>query len=84
MSAAFGAKLYDVAKGSFAERFANGVVAPWARRTGRLEALVHHLGLALGVDLLRALRGVSCCRSATTCCFVSSVVGVAHRLLRQR
>lgn len=32
----------------FAERFANGVVAPWARRTGRLEALVHHLGLALG------------------------------------
>jgi len=32
----------------FAERFANGVVAPWARRTGRLETLVHHLGLALG------------------------------------
>lgn len=32
----------------FAERFANGVMAPWARRTGRLEALVHHLGLALG------------------------------------
>ena len=32
----------------FAERFADGVVAPWARRTGRLEALVYHLGLALG------------------------------------
>lgn len=32
----------------FAERFADGIVAPWARRTGRLETLVHHLGLALG------------------------------------
>lgn len=32
----------------FAERFKDGVVAPWARRTGRLETLVHHLGLALG------------------------------------
>lgn len=32
----------------FAERFANAVLAPWARRTGRLDELVHHLGLALG------------------------------------
>ncbi len=32
----------------FAGRFGNGVVAPWARRTGRLDGLVHHLGLALG------------------------------------
>lgn len=32
----------------FAERFAEGILAPWARRTGRLDALVHHLGLALG------------------------------------
>ncbi len=32
----------------FAERFADGIVAPWARRTGRLDGLVHHLGLALG------------------------------------
>lgn len=32
----------------FTERFAAGVLAPWARRTGRLETLVHHLGLALG------------------------------------
>ncbi|RJG52585.1 ISL3 family transposase [Sphingobium terrigena] len=32
----------------FVERFADGAVAPWARRTGRLETLVHHLGLALG------------------------------------
>jgi transposase len=32
----------------FTERFADGTVAPWARRTGRLDGLVHHLGLALG------------------------------------
>ena len=32
----------------FAERFANGVMAPSARRTSRLETIVYHLGLALG------------------------------------
>jgi transposase len=32
----------------FAERFADDVLAPMARRTGRLEHIVHHLGLALG------------------------------------
>lgn len=32
----------------FAERFAVGTVAPWARRTGRLDGLAYHLGLALG------------------------------------
>lgn len=32
----------------FAERFADGALAPWARRTARLDGLVHHLGLALG------------------------------------
>jgi transposase len=32
----------------FAERFASEALAPWARRTGRLDLLVHHLGLALG------------------------------------
>lgn len=32
----------------FAERFAPDVLAPWARRTGRLDHIVHHLGLALG------------------------------------
>ncbi len=32
----------------FAERFADGSLAMRARRTGRLEYLVHHLGLALG------------------------------------
>src|SRR3974390_358280 len=32
----------------FAERFAEGVLAPSARRTARLDSIVHHLGLALG------------------------------------
>jgi transposase len=32
----------------FTERFADGVVAPSARRTARLDCIVHHLGLALG------------------------------------
>src|SRR5918993_3371627 len=32
----------------FAERFDPEVLAPWARRTGRLDDLVHHLAIALG------------------------------------
>ena len=32
----------------FTERFNNGEVSPWARRTARLDVLVFHLGLALG------------------------------------
>lgn len=32
----------------FTERFAEGVLAPWARRTSRLDGIIHHLGLALG------------------------------------
>jgi hypothetical protein len=32
----------------FAERFEEDVLAPWARRTARLDHIVHHLGLALG------------------------------------
>lgn len=32
----------------FAERFDTDVLAPWARRTARLDHIVHHLGLALG------------------------------------
>ena len=32
----------------FTERFADGVVASSARRTARLDCIVHHLGLALG------------------------------------
>jgi hypothetical protein len=32
----------------FAERFGLAALAERARRTGRLEGIVHHLGLALG------------------------------------
>ena len=32
----------------FTERFDEGILAPWGRRTARLDGLVHHLGLALG------------------------------------
>ena len=32
----------------FTERFDADVLAPWARRTARLDLVVHHLGLALG------------------------------------
>jgi len=32
----------------FTERFARDVLEPWARRTARLDHIVHHLGLALG------------------------------------
>lgn len=32
----------------FAERFGDGALAPLARRTARLDHIVHHLGLALG------------------------------------
>lgn len=32
----------------FAERFGADILAPLSRRTGRLEMIVHHLGLALG------------------------------------
>lgn len=44
----------------FTEQFAAGALAPWARRTGRLDGLVHHLALALGgrpaASLARRLR----------------------------
>jgi hypothetical protein len=32
----------------FTERFDDRVLAPWARRTARLDYVVHHLGHALG------------------------------------
>ena len=32
----------------FTERFDRDLLAPWARRTARLDYIVHHLGLALG------------------------------------
>lgn len=44
----FRCKAIGCGQSIFAERFANGAVAPWGRRTGRLNGLVHHLGLALG------------------------------------
>jgi transposase len=40
----------------FTERFASDVLPPFARRTARLEAIVHHLGLALGGRPARAWR----------------------------
>ena len=33
---------------NFTERFEAALLAPWARRTARLDHIVHHLGLALG------------------------------------
>ena len=38
----------DCRRRVFTERFAPDVLAPWARRTGRLDELVHHLAIALG------------------------------------
>jgi hypothetical protein len=35
----------------FTERFAEGVLAPSARRTTRLDGIVQHLGLAPGGDV---------------------------------
>ncbi|RTL88444.1 transposase family protein [Ancylobacter aquaticus] len=32
----------------FAERFDAQILAPWSRRTARLDCIIHHLGLALG------------------------------------
>ena len=38
----------DCRRRVFTERFAPDVLAPWARRTSRLDELVHHLAIALG------------------------------------
>ena len=43
----------------FAERFGEDIVAPYARRTARLQTIVHHLGLALGG---RPGQGLARCR----------------------
>ena len=32
----------------FTERFDDGALLPWSRRTSRLDQIIHHLGLALG------------------------------------
>ncbi len=42
----------------FVERLDATVARPFARRTSRLEGLVHHLGLALGGRPARVSRGV--------------------------
>jgi hypothetical protein len=60
----------------FTERFNGSVLAPWARRTARLDHVVHHLGLALGgrpaasffarrLMLPREQRHVAACRPPT-------------------
>ena len=41
----------------FTERFDPDVLAPWARRTSRLDELVHHLAIALGGRPAAAWRG---------------------------
>ena len=50
----------DCQRKIFAERFVKDVVEAYARRTARLEGIVHHLGLALGgrpgQELARRLR----------------------------
>src|SRR4051794_34142733 len=38
----------DCRRQLFAERFESTIGAPFARRTARLERIVHHLGVALG------------------------------------
>jgi len=43
----------------FTERFDPKVLAPWARRTARLDQVVHHLGLALGGRPAAALARVA-------------------------
>jgi hypothetical protein len=39
---------WPLCEGIFAERFGDDIVAPYARRTARLQSIIHHLGLALG------------------------------------
>ena len=38
----------DLPRDIFAERFSEDIVTPYARRTARLQTIVHHLGVALG------------------------------------
>ena len=44
----FRCRVPGCARKIFAERFDKAVVQPFARRTARLQSIVHHLGLALG------------------------------------
>jgi hypothetical protein len=45
----------------FTERFDDGALAPWARRTTRLDLIVHHLGLAWAAARRRVLPVDLCC-----------------------
>jgi transposase len=38
----------DCRRKIFAERLADTIAQPWARRSSRLQAIIHHVGLALG------------------------------------
>jgi transposase len=48
LRAGFGCDAVLCGRQIFVERFAGDVLAPSARRTGRLDCIVHHLGPALG------------------------------------
>jgi hypothetical protein len=57
----------------FTERLAATAARPFARRTTRLEGIVHHLGVApWAVGQGRASRGACSCQSARTPCCASS------------
>jgi hypothetical protein len=70
----------------FAERFEKNVLAPWARRTARLDHIVHCLGLALSgrpaASFARRLM-LPVSNDTTRCC-VSCDGGGARASLRRR
>ena len=67
----------------FAERFSDGALAPLARRTERLDCIVHHLGLALGGRPAAAFAARLMTRVSTTPCCASSGVGPDLKLHRK-
>jgi hypothetical protein len=67
----------------FTERFDDGALAPWARRTARLDLVVHHLGLAWVAGQRRVLSADLCCPSAMIRCFGSFEGAGVHPLLHR-
>jgi len=67
----------------FTERLAATASLPFARRTARLEGIVHHLGLALGGRPGRASPAGFCFRSARIRCCASSGVVLPCRSKRR-
>ncbi len=75
----------------FTERFDSGALAPWARRTTRLDFVVHHLGLASGwpargefctpTDAAREQRYVASSRSTTRVSSLRRAECYRHRRL---